>query len=426
MQEVARGTAVAFALKIVGAGLAFALNVVLARLLGADGVGLYFLALSIVAIASVIGRLGLDNALLRFISSYAAREQWENVNSAYTLGMRWAMIASLLVSILVFLIAPWLAEIQNKPELVEPLRWMSLSILPFALFNLHAESLKGLKRIRDALLVQGIGLPLMCLLLIVPFVELSGVLGASVAYALASLLVMLLSYWFWRKAAHHDAAVASDGVSVELWESCKPLWVVSLMNRGIMLWAPILIVGVWLESSDVGVFSAATRVALLVNLLLVTVNNVVAPKFSELYTKGALRALGSTARQTAGFIALLVLPLFLGLLLGREYVMGIFGQDFVVGSDVLAILLLGQYVNVLSGSVGFLLMMSGNEKVYRNITFVFALIQIGLIVLLTPLLGVEGAAVAVALALAGMNVAGVVLVYRRLGVMTMPGLGRFL
>ena len=42
MQEVARGTMLAFALKIVGSSLAFGFNVAVARLLGAEGAGLYF------------------------------------------------------------------------------------------------------------------------------------------------------------------------------------------------------------------------------------------------------------------------------------------------------------------------------------------------------------------------------------------------
>ena len=425
MQEVARGTALAFALKLVGSGLAFAFNVALARLLGTDALGVYFLALSIVAIASVIARLGLDNALLRFISSYASQEKWGGLIQVYGVGIRWAVVSSFVVTVTVFISAPWLAELQHKPDLAQPLRWMSLSILPFALLNLHAESLKGLKRIRDALLVQGVGMPLLCLLLLFPLVAFANVEGAAVAYSLASFFVMLLSIWFWNNATHEYHRMEQENTSVELWESCKPLWIVSLMNRGIMPWAPILSVGFWLESADVGVFSAATRVALLVSFFLVTVNNVIAPKFSELYTKGDMKALGTTARKTAGMIALLVLPLFLGLFLGRDYVMGIFGQDFVAGSDALAILLLGQYVNVLSGAVGFLLMMSGNEKIYRNIAFAFALIQIILIVLLTPLLGVEGSAAAAAIALAGMNIAGAMLVYRKLGIMILPGFGRF-
>ncbi|MCW8816038.1 MAG: hypothetical protein OQK59_08655, partial [Chlorobium sp.] len=46
MLEVINGAAVALVLKVLGAGLTFLFNLVLARTLGAEGAGLYFLALT--------------------------------------------------------------------------------------------------------------------------------------------------------------------------------------------------------------------------------------------------------------------------------------------------------------------------------------------------------------------------------------------
>ena len=79
MAEIVRGASIAFILKIIGAALAFAFNIVLARLLGAEGTGIYFLAFTVCIIASVFGRMGLDNVILRFIASNAATEDWDAV-----------------------------------------------------------------------------------------------------------------------------------------------------------------------------------------------------------------------------------------------------------------------------------------------------------------------------------------------------------
>lgn len=48
--EVLRGAGLAFLLRGVGAGLAFLLNVAIGRMLGAEGTGVYFLALSVTSI----------------------------------------------------------------------------------------------------------------------------------------------------------------------------------------------------------------------------------------------------------------------------------------------------------------------------------------------------------------------------------------
>ena len=75
-REVLEKSFVAFVMKALGAGLGFAFNVLLARMLGADGAGIFFLALTVTTIASVFGRIGLDNTLVRFTAGNAGVGNW--------------------------------------------------------------------------------------------------------------------------------------------------------------------------------------------------------------------------------------------------------------------------------------------------------------------------------------------------------------
>lgn len=422
MQEVARGTMLAFALKIMGSGLAFAFNVVVARLLGAEGAGIYFLSLAVTTIASVIGRVGLDNALLRFIATGAAQHNWGKVNSVYKSGMRIAIVVSGLLASLLFVGAPWMATaVFKKPELAEPLRWMSLSILPFALLNLQAESLKGLKRIRDAMMVQGVGVPLFSLIAVIPLAQSTGILGVSQAYLIATLVDVMLGLWFWKKAIpdQHSSSFLKISLS-ELWQSSRPLFFVSVMNRAVLPWAPLFLLGIWVSSEDVGVFGAAFRVAMLVSFMLGTINNVVAPKFAELYAQENIKALGNTARHSALIITLLTSPIFIVLIFGGDWVMGIYGKGFEQGGLVLAVLAVGQFINVLTGSVGYLLMMSGNEKIMQTLTIASTIAMMVLSVLLIPQLGTLGAAIASSIAVAVNNLGAAWEAKQKLGIQTIP------
>ena len=100
MKEVVRGTATAFTLKALGTGLSFGFNIILARLLGAKGAGVYYLALTVTTIASVVGRMGLDNTLLRFTAANAEQKDWDKVAGIYRMGIRIAVGASILVTLL--------------------------------------------------------------------------------------------------------------------------------------------------------------------------------------------------------------------------------------------------------------------------------------------------------------------------------------
>ena len=123
-------------------------------------------------------------------------------------------------------------------------------------------------------------------------------------------------------------------------------------------------------------------------------------------------------------MALFALPFVLPMVVAPGLVMSLFGAEFRNGSAVLVLLALGQYVNVATGSVGNLLMMTGHERIIRNITFAAAATNIGLCVLLIPRFGITGAAIGTSVGMAAQNIASDAFVARKLGIATVPLLGR--
>ncbi|HMU64924.1 MAG: oligosaccharide flippase family protein [Nitrosomonas sp.] len=425
MNEVAKGTLLAFGLKVIGAGLAFIFNVIIARLLGAEGAGLFFLALSVTAIGSVIGRIGLDNTLLRFIATHMAKGEISQVKGVYLLGMTMAIIASGTLALLGFWLSPWIAiEIFDKPTLVGPLKWMSLAILPFAILNLQAESLKGLKRIRDALLVQSIGVPLVGILLIFPLTTLGGVEGSIWAYLTATILVTLLGLSFWLKNTMKLEGEPMLYSLKTLLISCKPLFVTALMNRALLPWTPLIFLGIWADNQEVGIFGAVSRLAMLVSFMLTSINNVLAPKFAELYANNEKKVMELTAQRSALMITLLTSPIFFLLIFGAEWVLSLFGSEFMVGAIALTILATGELINTLTGSVNHFLIVTGNELIVRNITVFGVIIQTILCLVLIPWTGIIGAAIATAIAVAAINFIAVYFVWKKTKIIMIPFLGK--
>jgi O-antigen/teichoic acid export membrane protein len=73
--------------------------------------------------------------------------------------------------------------------------------------------------------------------------------------------------------------------------------------------------------------------------------------------------------------------------------MGLFGEEFLSGTLVLKILVTGQFFNVCTGSVGFFLMMTNNEKTMRNNVLFSSILSVCLNITLIPLYGINGAAI---------------------------------
>ena len=57
----------------------------------------------------------------------------------------------------------------------------------------------------------------------------------------------------------------------------------------------------------------------------------------------------------------LSLPILLLIALKAEFLLKIFGLDFIEGKTALYVLLFGQFINVLCGPVGYILMMTNNK-----------------------------------------------------------------
>jgi len=200
-REVIRGASVAFGMKATGAMLGFLFNFVLARFLGARGTGIYFLVLTITMMCSVVGRMGLDNVLLRFTAANASQNKWDSVQGLYRKGIGLASLVSLVITIVVFLGASKISlGLFKAPNLQNPLYVMALSILPMSLIALHASLLKGLKKIQYAMVLQGFGVPLLGIPLLIVFAKAYGVLGAAIAHVIAAGLIALLGMYLWYRA----------------------------------------------------------------------------------------------------------------------------------------------------------------------------------------------------------------------------------
>jgi O-antigen/teichoic acid export membrane protein len=420
MREILHGASTAFVLKGLGALLTLAAYVLLGRLLGPTEAGLYFLALTTLTIAAILGRIGLDNTMLRFVAGHFATGDWTSVRGAYRKASLLAALASALATVCLVVVAPWLSvSVFAKPELTPLLRWMALAIVPTALFTLNAQALQGLRRIADASLVSAVALPLFWIVGVTALTPRWGATGATVAYALAALLTMLVGMGLWHRATPQLRDAPGHFSTTTLLESSIPLFWVSCFQL-IITWSPTVILGIMASSADVGVFGAANRAAMITSFVLLAVNSIAAPKFAALHRTGDLATLGRIARKSAKLMAVLASPVLAIFVLFPGRVMTMFGPEFARGAPLLTILAIGQFVNVATGSVGWLLIMCGYERLMRDNIAVCAALGLALNLLLIPPFGVVGAAIASATTLALQMIIAAVMVWQKLGVLTIP------
>ena len=363
---------------------------------------------------------GVGQRLLHFTAANAGTGDWGAVRGVYKKGMTLALLASGTAAVMMFAGAPLLAlAVFSKPELTAPMRWMALAVVPMAFLTLNGEALKGLKRIRDSQLVQGVGVPALSLIGLSLLGQVWGVNGAIWAYTCAAALTAFIGFMMWRMATPQLRNSIGHFETRQLLRSSVPLFWVASMNL-LMGCTASFVLGIWGTNAEVGILGVAHRTAMVTGYILIAVNSIAAPKFASLYKQGDMEALGFVARNSAKLMTLAASPILLLFVLFPGWVMTLFGLQFVEGAAVLIILALGQFVNVATGSVGYLLMMSGHERLMRNNIISVSILNVVLCLLLIPWAGTIGAAIATAISLATMNLVSVVLAYGRLSILTLP------
>jgi O-antigen/teichoic acid export membrane protein len=113
-------------------------------------------------------------------------------------------------------------------------------------------------------------------------------------------------------------------------------------------------------------------------------------------------------------------PLLALMMIFPSSILSLFGPDFEAGALLLRVLSIGQFINVAAGSVGYLLIMTGHERLLSlNITLA-TIINLWLCLWLIPKMGPLGAAIATAVPLAFLNLLSAYFVYAKLRIVTIP------
>lgn len=391
LKDLLTGSALAFFVKSISAAGAFLLNIVVARSLSVDQAGYFFLAQAIIIFLAATARQGLDNALVRFIASYSVNIEVGLVAGIYKYALMRTIPMLLIFSSLLWVCSDFISNwVFNKPLLSGVLAIGALVVLPISVTQLHGFCLQGKKRVTLALFFQSALLSLLSLIII----WVSGATDAREAmtgYLFASVICFFVSSFVWSKEKKSARAFFSNHEKNMVVTTIKPLFIILLMSQA-FLWTGRLMLGIWNSAADVALFSIAQQAAMLPSFILVAVNSIAAPKFSEAYKKENFHDIRRIAFYSSRIMILIAFPVTSFMLFFSGWFMGLFGSDYIYGANILRILVIGQLISVIIGPVSFLLQMTGNEKALRNNYLIsFSFMMAGFIFLI-PLYGVYGAA----------------------------------
>lgn len=414
LQELVKKGAVTFSIRVIGAVLTFISTLFFANILGASDFGLFSLGLTIITIVSVFVRAGVDNVILKQVSAHWLSER--EVAESYIYYSTVIVLAiGCAATVLVWVFADVIAVLVfNKKDFAEVLRVFSYMLIPFSLVVILSETNKALGKAGLSAFYQTVFPPTVTLLIagslwVANNLTVEGVVLAVGAGFFASMLTNLIGM-----KSHIAIPPVFALRYVDLLKQGMHMLLVS-SGALFMAWTDVIILGLLSTSENVGVYAVATRIVMVTTLLLTSINAITAPRYAKLHKDGDLKGMAELAQKSAVILLGMILIPTSIMLIFPAWMMGWFGGEFVVGSTALIILAIGQFVNVVCGSVGYLLTMTGKEKKFRDILFVTAILNVALSVNLIEVFGIEGVAFATAFSVITWNIWAMVEVRRHLG-----------
>lgn len=401
-------------IRIGGTLLSFAFTFYMTNTYGKSEWGLIALGFSIFTIVSVFGRLGLDSNLVKFYS------QSQNIKDKGIFFRAWlkVFIFSSLLSFIVYGFGETLVTdifLEPKPELLPYLNWLLLSI-PFWTTVFVSAAIMRARKMNKAFAFYTLVSRYGVLLLIVLLMSYENSLSIIKAHFFGLIILSLLSL------VHASSILKKPTLKTDqnTWFFVKEALPMMLSSSILVLmgWMDTFVMGIYENEAEVGIYSVASRLATLTAFSLQAINSILAPKIAESYANNETSnykkfILFSTKINFIISIIAVAFTIILG-----PYLLGLFGDGFEAGLSVLIILCSGQIVKSISGSVGVIMQMIGEQHMYQNFMVAALIINLILTLILTPIYGGIGAAIATGMSMIFWNLAGAIYLKKKKNIQT--------
>lgn len=389
--------------KVFSAFISYVTLVIIARLLSVDDFGIYSFFLSLVGFLVVIASAGSENILLSIVSK---RKEKGNNYFQQTILSVLSLVILFSISVILFLllsqrIIEEIVTITNYREILLIVIWVvffQAIIIYFRALN-QSEFL-----FIKAIVPENIIRPSILFLLVILgyFKGINDLKIMTISYSLSFFLTVVIVVK-WKMDLFRGLNIREYWFDKEVFRLSPQFMSIQLLSQA-SNFIPVLLMSIFLTSDAIGIFRASQQTTILVSFVSISINMVFAPTISNLFNKNKLNELkafyANTTKWTfvfGGYISILVM-------LNSEILLSLFGQEYKKWNMVLIILSFGQLINASTGSSGYLLLMTRNQKYMIFLTSIQVITVFILSLFTVNYLGVYGIAFSVTVGIILLNI----------------------
>jgi O-antigen/teichoic acid export membrane protein len=418
LSRLARDSGLTLAGAVANAVFGFLLVVVVTRGLGADRSGVFFEAIALFSIVSVVGGLGAGDGVVRMLARYRAVGRTADLRRILAAALVPVLVVGPVLGVAMFALAPRLSDLfvhgeSHAGALVPYIRVLAPFVGLSALSVTLLAATRGFGTMVPFVVVDNLGKPALRPVLALAAILLGlGATGLALSWALpiaAGLAVAAVAVIRSLERAERldppGHPRARGEVAGEFWRFAFPRGVAAALAIGLS-WIDTLLVGGLRGVRDAGVYAATTRYIVVGTVMIQAVQLAVAPVLGALFGRGERDRAQTVYRAATQWLVLGGWPIYLTLAVFGPVLLRAFGREFVAGQTALVVLSLAALVVTAAGPSQTALLMAGKSG-WTLINATFSLgINVVLNLVLIPRLGIDGAALAWMASLVFNNVVG--------------------
>lgn len=425
LQRLGRTSVLAFGLQVAGVGMSYVAHLLAARLAGPESYGLYAYVTAIIVVVAYLAALGYDSAMLRFLPTYAERQEWHLVAGIVAFVERRVKAIAIAAAGLGLAVVA-VTSTASSPERLLAFGLGMILIPIWALTFIRCATMRALGNVLTAQLPERVirdgGLAALLALAALfypfrfdaPFLVASLIVSALCALAFATHVARRLSHVGEVGSCHEDEA--------EPWRRAAYPFLAMVAAEALINRCGVLLLGAFGRDADAGCFALISNLACLVMLPRLAVNAFLTPMIARLYTRRDLAGLGLIVSKSSLWSFAGSLAIGAGIWVASPVLLRWYGPTFVAGHAALGVLIVGQIVAASAGAQLQLLKMTGREIAAAKVLVGSLIVHVVLGVVLIPTMGLMGAALANLGCLVTWNVSMTPIVWRHLGIR--PGIVR--